>query len=211
MQVVSSFIPFPPIAIMANILQADGLVLDKCEHYEKMSFRNKYCISGANNPNQLSIPLVNGRNQRNTMASIAISNTEKWQQQHWRTLTSVYRQTPYWEYYEPSLEDLYTRKFEYLTEFSLASLNWVVKMLKVKLNITETTEYLSNYAADYLDLRKVKPGNLKFAPGTFPEYYQIFKDRIGFLPNLSILDLMFSEGPMTKNWLETHAQQIHAV
>lgn len=202
MNIVSSFIPFPPITWWSFVLKAEELLLDKAEHFEKMSYRNKYAISGANNPIQLSVPLVKGRNQRTPMTDVLIHNEEKWQVQHWRTLVSVYRQTPYWEFYEQSLQHLFETSYTHLTDFNLATLQWTCKQLKLKVPITITDTYLASYPTDTADIRHIKPAKDKEQLKDFPRYYQVFEDRIGFQPNLSILDLLFSEGPMAKGWIE---------
>ena len=201
MQVISSFLPFPPIHWWAHIIDAESILFDNAEHFEKMSYRNRYRISGANNPIQLSIPLVNGRDQRATMARVQIFNEEKWQVQHWRTLVSVYRQTPFWEYYENSLELLFTTQFTLLKDFNKASFHWAAKQLKVKQIIDETDAFIARYPSDVLDIRSIKPSGEKQLSADFPRYYQVFEDRIGFLPNLSILDLLFSEGPQAASWI----------
>ena len=205
MSIVSSYIPFAPIAWWAQLAHDPNVIFDKAEHYEKMSYRNKYNISGANNPIQLSIPLVSGRNQRTVMADVLICNDTDWQTQHWRTLTSVYRQTPFWEFYAHTLEHLYTKTFERLTDFNSASFSWVAQQLKLISDASETDIYLPHYPEGIADMRKIKPSTDKTLHATFPRYYQIFEERIGFQPNLSILDLLFSEGPQTKNWLLANA------
>ena len=174
-----------------------------------MSYRNRYTVSGANNPNQLSIPLVNGRNQRAVMADVMIHNTERWQQQHWRTLVSVYRRSPYWEYYELTLQPLFETEFTHLVDFNLATVKWVLSQLKQKTEVKFTGTYIAQYPPECIDLRHIKTSNSKKATMNFPKYYQVFEDRIGFIPNLSILDLLFSEGPATMGYLTEFKQQEH--
>lgn len=200
MEVVSSFLPFPAISWWANIINADKLLLDGYEHFEKMTYRNKFRISGANNPIQLSVPVTGGREQRKAMRDVAIHNQEKWQIQHWRTLVSVYRQSPFWEYYEPSLEVLYGNQYTLLTDFNKASILWCIKQLKLAIPVNDSVSYQSAYNGA-TDLRQLKPAK-KEALANFPKYYQVFEDRIGFQPDLSILDLLFSEGPNTLNWMK---------
>ena len=185
-------------------MQATNVTLDKAEHFEKMSYRNRYTISGANNVNQLSIPLVNGRNQRIPMAEVLIHNTVRWQVQHWRTLESVYKRSPYWEYYEQSLHSLFETPFTRLIDFNLVSFQWILQQLKIEPEVQFAETYIATYPTEIIALRSAKPALDKFDIDTFPKYYQIFGDRIGFIPNLSILDLLFSEGPATDAWLLKH-------
>ncbi len=203
MKVISSYIPFPAISWWAHVVQTQELLLDGYEHYEKMTLRNKYRIAGANNPIQLSIPLTGGRDQRKPMEDITIHNDEKWQIQHWRTLTSVYRQTPFWEYYERSLEALFTEEYSKLVAFNKATLQWCIKQLKLDITLSNTDKYYRTYPPEDTDLRNIKKSSA--ATGNFPRYYQLFEERTGFLPDLSILDLLFAEGPHTLAWLKQNA------
>ena len=138
------------------------------------------------------------------MAYVQIFNDDKWQVQHWRTLVSVYKQTPYWEYYEQDLQNFYNTPFNNLTDFNKASFLWICKQLKMNISIEETNSYLAQYPDTIIDLRSLKPSKEQKLLARFPTYYQVFADRVGFLPNLSILDLLFSEGPHTANWLKTN-------
>lgn len=189
MSVVTSFLTFPAISWWAQARRADTLLLDGGEHFGKMSFRNRYRIAGSNNSILLTVPLVAGRNQRTPMKDVRIHNAENWQIQHWRTLVSVYKRSPYFEHYEDTLRPLYEAEFTHLVDFNLCALQWVSKQLRIKWTIQETEEYIKDYGPDITDLRD------KNIAATLPQYYQLFADRIGFVPDLSILDLLFMEGP----------------
>jgi hypothetical protein len=190
MTIVTPFNVFPCISWWMQVMQADTLIFDKAEHFQKMTGRNRYDIAGANNRVRLSVPLVNGRNQHVPMAEVRIFNDTDWQKQHWRTLVSAYRRSPYFEHYEQSLGTLFETEFTHLTDFSMASINWTQQQLKLRFNTTTADTYIKDYPAGITDLR-----NSKTTAAELPKYYQVFEDRIGFLPDLSILDLLFSEGP----------------
>ncbi len=197
MTIVSPYFTFPAISWWASVAKAETVLFDAAEHFQKMTWRNKYHISGANNSNKLSVPLINGRNQRVPMREVNIHNESRWQTQHWRTIVSVYRRTPYFEYYEPSLQPLFEKQFTGLIDYNKATIQWAKNQLKFQFEEEETDTFIKNYPPDVGDLRFLKP------PQTvFPRYYQVFEDRIGFLPDLSILDLLFSEGPRAKDYLE---------
>lgn len=175
---------------------AEKVILDAAEHFQKMSYRNRYRIAGANNPNLLTVPLVSGREQRLPMTEVMIHNQTMWQVQHWRTLVSVYKRTPFFEHYEPSLQPLFEAEYNRLVDFNLASIEWVRKHLKLPVEIAITDTLQKDYAADVTDIRNAK------APTTdLPMYHQVFEDRIGFLADLSILDLLFEEGPGARSLL----------
>lgn len=206
-RVISSFVPFPSISWWSLVISADELILDAAEHFEKMTYRNKYFIAGANGTIQLSIPLQRGRNQRAAMSNVLISNEDQWQKQHWRGIISTYKRAPFFEYYEHSLEQLFAKEFNSLIDFNRESINWLAKQLKLKLNINTAERYMREYD-DAIDIRKqLKPDAEK---QTLPEgiYYQMFEERNQFTPNLSMLDLLFSEGPNTVNVLKQNEVKI---
>jgi hypothetical protein len=202
MTIVASSLTFPPISWWAKIMGADALITDTGEQYQKMTYRNRYRIAGANNSILLSVPLVNGRNQRIPLREVEIHNGELWQVQHWRTLVSAYKRSPYFEFYENSLSLLYERSFNYLADFNHEALYWVMQQLKLKSVLQRNSEFVKEYPEDIVDIR-----NFKEHKEDFPRYYQVFEDRLGFLPDLSILDLLFSEGPATKAWLEQYERE----
>lgn len=206
-RVISSFVPFPSISWWSLVISADELILDAAEHFEKMTYRNKYFIAGANGTIQLSIPLQRGRNQRAAMSNVLISNEDHWQKQHWRGIISTYKRAPFFEYYEHSLEQLFAKEFNSLIDFNRESINWLAKQLKLKLNINTAERYMREYD-DAIDIRKqLKPDAEKQTlPSGF--YYQMFEERNQFTPNLSMLDLLFSEGSNTVNVLKQNEVKI---
>lgn len=197
MTFVSPLLTFPNIRWWMQILAAEAVVFDGHEFFQKMSYRNRYRISGSNNPILLSVPLAQGRDQHTAMKEIRIFNQQRWQVQHWRTLESVYKRTPYFEHYEYSLRPLFETTFDGLADFNRQTIGWTKQQLKLNFEEQETESYIKDYPADIIDLRKPEA-----APATLPIYYQVFEDRIGFQPDLSILDLLFSEGPQAINYLK---------
>jgi hypothetical protein len=205
---VSSYIPFPNISWWA-LAQNRTVHFDGSEHFEKMTYRNKYFISGANGGIQLSIPLQKGREQRTIINDVLIDNAQRWQRQHWRTIVSVYNRTPFFEHYEPSLRQLFEVQYEKLVDFNLATIQWLQLQLKCKVETEYTTVYQKRYESA-LDLRQgFKPGIEKKGTATEP-YYQVFSDRNGFLPNLSMLDLLFAEGPNAMKWVKEKNELIQS-
>ena len=198
MTVVTPYFTFPSIRWWMQVVHADTVIFDASEHFEKMTDRNRYHICGANNSVLLSIPLVNGRNQHIPMNTVQIHNADRWQTQHWRTLVSVYKRSPYFWHYENSLQALFERPFTNLVDFNKVALDWVKKELKLNYKDEQAANYIKQYPPEIVDLRKTgKTGEEVIVP----KYHQVFEDRIGFIPNLSILDLLFSEGPHAINRL----------
>lgn len=204
--------PFPNIYWWLLASEAEEIVFDVAEHFVKMSYRNRYYITGANGLIQLSVPLSQGRNQRTPMQEVLIDNSERWQVQHWRTIFSVYGRAPYFEYYASSLEQLYHQNYDKLVAFNQATIDWAKEHTGIRFNASITGVYKGEYETGKVDLRKsLKPGIEKIAmPEEKALYYQLFAERNGFYPNLSILDLLFSEGPAVKSVLMNNKEVINA-
>ena len=158
-------------------------------------------ISGSNGIIKLTVPLEDGRDQKRLMRDIKIANKEKWQKQHWRTIFSCYNHSPWFEHYRDELEILYHRPFDFLLDWNLSCFEWTVKKLEWPVSISLTDSFQKSYDdMEITDRRNhILPKNyLNFEPLT---YRQVFEERVGFLPNLSILDLLCCEGKNAKNLL----------
>lgn len=209
MILISSCIPFGPINWWAYLIHSECIIIDRSEFYEKISYRNRYYITGPNNPIMLSLPLLMGRNQRTIMPNVALYNDAKWGAQHYKSLCTVYKKSAFFEYYQADLERLLNAPHDFLYDFNYESIQWVIKMLKLKVDINFTDIYMPTYSDNtHYDLRSLKPTNNQTKFTFFPRYYQLFEEHIGFQPNLSILDLLFSEGPNTYQWLRENIQYL---
>jgi hypothetical protein len=186
---------FAPVTVYKKLTEISNVIFEQYEHFDKMSFRNRAIVAGANGPVNLSIPLQEGRNQRSLVRDVRIASKENWQSRHWKTIQSCYNRSPFFEFYIPELEELYRKKYDYLWDWNLACFEWVIKHLRLSIGVNFSTTYQPLYdETSYLDWRgKALPKN-KPNPGQYPVYRQVFEERLGFLPNLSILDLMFCQG-----------------
>lgn len=187
---------FPSISFYKTLINHDILLIERYEHYQKVSFRNRCYIAGPNGSILLSVPLTKGKNQRTVMKDVRISNEERWQSLHWKTLVSAYRRSPWFEYYEGELGSLYEKSFSFLIDWNLACLEWANKVVGISSPITFTDEFEKTYepGRSITDARDtlVPPGGIE--KEGLPEYTQVFQERVGFLPDMSILDLIFCEG-----------------
>ncbi|PSL32138.1 WbqC family protein [Chitinophaga ginsengisoli] len=187
---------FPNISFYKTLINHDILLIERYEHYQKVSFRNRCYIAGPNGSILLSVPLARGKNQRTVMKDVRISNDEKWQALHWKTLVSAYRRSPWFEYYEDELGRLFTREVTYLLDWNLMCLEWANKIIGITTPVIFTDEYHKIYEAgkDITDARDTMQPSPKEVDEDTVRYTQVFQERTGFLPDMSILDLIFCEG-----------------
>ncbi len=211
-QLVSPLVPFPNVYWWMLAGEAGTVIVDLAEHFVKMSYRNRYYITGANGLIQLTVPLQQGRNQRTAMHDVRIDNKERWQVQDWRTIFSVYGRAPYFEYYAPSLEQLLHSHFDKLVAFNEATIRWATEHTGVRFDLSTVDNYVGEYGDGVTDIRKTfKPGiENNVLPESDGLYYQLFAERNGFYPNLSIIDLLFSEGPAVRTLIKEQQAAIRA-
>ncbi len=191
----------PSIAYMALLSQMDIVDLDVKAHYEKQSFRNRTRLLGANGVETLIVPVLGG-NKKQAFDQIKIDHQQKWKQVHLRSIQSAYGKAPFFEFYFPYFSAIYEKDYVYLAEFNLDLLTICLKLLKlpVKLRLKESFE--KTVGSDVLDSRnlihpKKNHESLDFFEA--PTYHQLFGK--SFEPNLSIIDLLFCEGPRSEDYL----------
>jgi hypothetical protein len=181
---------FPTVNWCKISFQKTNIKFNLYQPYNKSRFSNRYQIAGADGAIKLSVPLVGGRDQKASIKELKIANDNNWQKQHWRTLVSCYGRSPFFEFYQPGLEPFFLKRYEFLADLQMDSLQWIKKMLKAKTKF-EFSESEAGSAA----------GDLAEAEKSEIIYPQVFEDRTGFLPNLSILDLLFCTGPASAKHL----------
>jgi hypothetical protein len=186
----------PSIAWYQAAVKAGKLELEQWEHYQKVSYKNRCWVAGANGRVMLSVPLEKGKGQRTLMKDVKLSYKERWNVQHWRTLESNYRRSPYFEYLEADFRQLYERQFVFLMDMNLQFMEVINRILGFEPEMKLTEVYRKEPETGMLDLRAAfRPSDQEQPSGEgLPAYQQVFEDRTGFLPNLSIADLLFCEG-----------------
>jgi hypothetical protein len=193
---------FPCIDYMKKLIESKYVKIEQCESFQKMSFRNRYVISGANGIQSLTIPIKGGREQKTSIKQVEIDNISDWRTKHWRSLLSAYSKAPYFEFYGGELKEMLFSEESFLFSLNIKILNWICNKLKVNVLISFTDSFNINYSGD-IDYRNF------FLPKSYqqnranwqPRYVQVFEERIGFQPNLSIIDLLMCEGPNAANLL----------
>lgn len=185
------------------LFQFSNIEIEQYETYQKMSFRNRCMVAGSNGVVGLSVPIEKGRGQRGLMKDTRISREGNWRIQHWRTIASCYSRAPFFEFYSDGVHDLLLRDPVFLLDWNLEILDWLKRVLKLPAAIHRSPEYRKTPPEGMTDLRKrFLPKNYQTVPWDL-KYTQVFEDRIGFQPNLCILDLLFCCGPETRGMLQT--------
>lgn len=194
---------FPSIILYKVSNKKSNIVFEQYEFYQKMSFRNRCEIASAQGRIHLSIPLVKGRDQKTVMKDVRIANTYSWQDQHWKTLLACYSRSPWFEYYRDDLEQLYRTSFDFLLDWNLACFEWTCRVLALPAGVMLTDAWRPYYGEDWLDLRgKLVPKNIGETDLASPvAYRQVFEEVTGFIPHLSVLDLLFCEGQRARSLL----------
>lgn len=193
---------FPPVSYIKAIIHERNVVLEAHEHYIKQTLRNRCEIYGANGPLRLSIPVDHNNRWRLPINEIKLRNDEPWKRQHLKSIYSAYRNAPFFEFYEDDLNKHFAEEHELLFDWNLSLMKAVLKWLKIKKEISVSTEFLP-YCNEEWDRRKYFEDNL---PTTDEKnrvrYHQVFEERHGFKAELSCIDLIFNTGPDAINYLQ---------
>ena len=180
----------PHLTYLARLLQADTIYIEAQEYFVKQTYRNRCDILTSNGRLSLSVPLIK-QSDKELITLKRISYAENWQQQHWRTITSAYKSSPYFEFFEDDFKPFYQNKYDFLFDYNLELLKMVLHLLRIKksIHLTDKFEATPEEISDFRCLSAL------LAPAFTPTpYYQVFPHVSGFIPNLSCIDALFNVG-----------------
>lgn len=192
---------FPTIAHFIAIAKAEYVVWEMEDNFVKQTYRNRAYIYGANGKLSLNIPVIHSQKNRQNYKNVKVFNGEKWQIQHWKSLESAYRTSPFFEFYEDELKPLFFEETDTLLAFNLKCFKVICDclQLEVETSITSTFEKNADGVLDLRHLVNAKDNTLQHVK----PYTQVFENKYGFISNLSILDVLCNEGPNALNYLES--------
>lgn len=186
-----------PVQYYTKLYAAPTIYMERHEHYVKQTYRNRCLIAGPAGVQALTIPVEHCNGAHTAICDVRLSDHGDWRRLHWAALVSAYESSPYFDYFSDDFHAIYLRPFRFLVDFNEAFQELVCRLLDLRPRIITTEAYLDPLPADTLDLRTaIRP---KAAAGSDPDfrpapYYQVFAGRHGFLPNLSVADLLFNMG-----------------
>ena len=184
-----------PVAYYSAILQSEEIFIETKEHFIKQSCRNRCTIMGANGTQTLTIPKERKSSDKTLISDISISNQDNWQKSHWQSIVSAYNSSPFFEYYKDELLPFYNTKHSTLFDFNLKLSKTILELMQVEKKLNFTSKFQKE--CNGLDLR-----SSKFILKNQEEYQQVFCEKYSYIPNLSILDVLFNLGPETTRYLE---------
>ncbi|MCQ2350884.1 MAG: WbqC family protein [Paludibacteraceae bacterium] len=177
------------IAYYKVLASADKVITEVHDNYNRQTFRNRCQILGPNGVETLTIPVI--KPQEKTLVKDILIDGTAWQTQHWRTIEAAYNSSPFLEFYADAIMPFYTKQFRFLYDFNLLLQTEVCSILGFSFN-NDLTESYKQYSEN-IDFRHLV--NKKSTDTAPTPYYQVFKEKFGFTPNLSIIDLLMNMGP----------------
>lgn len=195
----------PCIAWFQHALKFEEIQIEAFENYQKQTYRTRCRVLSANGVQVLNIPVKQISGEKTIISKIQIDEEMDFRKQHWQTMISAYGKSAYFLYYRDAFEAYFEKEESNLFEFNLGLVKLVLKCLKLNLSIENTFEYNKNLAED-LDYRNrfsAKKNNPENELLINKKYWQVFEEKFGFTPNLSILDLLFNLGPDAKGVLRS--------
>ena len=196
---------FGPISQYVAISRASEVIFENDDNYQKQTYRNRMYVYGANGKLLLNIPVkhTGGRKQHQKYKEVRIENSFNWQKQHWKSLETAYRTSPFFEFYEDEFRPLYEEKFDLLMEFNYRCTELALECLQLEPEITKTEEFFRE-PKEMINGRFLVNAKNEDPPQIKP-YSQVFQEKFGFLNDLSIVDLIFNLGPAAAQYLESQS------
>ena len=191
----------PPVQWFSKLLTDDDVFVEQWESYHKQTYRNRCIIDSPNGPVALTIPVEKPANGSRLVKDMRISDHDDWRDKHWHALESSYYNSPFFEFYQDDFRPFYENKYEFLMDFNEALIMKCMELMDVKIELQRTTGFVDPDVIDPSETKDLRQSispkiSLDVDKDFLPKpYYQVFSQKGGFKPNLSIVDLIFNMGP----------------
>ncbi len=188
-----------PVEYYTKLATYDKIYVEQHDHYMKQTYRNRCTIAAPDGELPLSIPTVKPDTPKCPMKDIRISDHGNWRHLHWNAIESAYNSTPFFEYYKDDFRHFYEKKYEFLIDFNEELCRMICELIGLHPNMERTEAYKTDFTSDETDFRErihpKKDFHIEDPEFVAKPYYQVFEQKLGFIPNLSIIDLLFNMGP----------------
>ena len=196
-QLLLSTTYFGPIQWYQKLYRAESVQIERWESFQKQTYRNRCIIATTNGPQALTVP-IERQFTINCIKDIRISDHGNWRHLHWNALQSAYGESPFFDYYQDDIRPFFEQRWDYLLDFNEAIREKMCELIDIQPKVDYSKKFtvysLSSCVPDYRMV--IRPKNPEPDPDFTPKrYYQVYEQKHGFLPNLSILDLLFNMGP----------------
>ena len=183
-----------PVQYYSKFVSFDEIRIETEENYPKQTYRNRCLIAVANGVQALTVPVEKPETLKALTRDIRVSYHGNWRHLHWNALVSAYNMSPFFEYYADDFRPFYEKKYNFLIDYNDALQNIICNLLDIHPKISHTEKYMPSAENDFRNV--IDPRHpLSDEAFTSRPYYQVFREKHGFIPNLSIIDLLFNMGP----------------
>ncbi len=191
---------------MVAIAQADEVIFEVEDNYQKQTYRNRTYIAHSGGKMLLGVPTKHLKDSvRRKTKDVLAEDISPWLYNHWKSLQTAYRTSPYFEFYEDDIAPLFNKNVSSLLTFNLEVIDVLMELIGLEVSVSKTVEY--HATTNKIDARFLAVVKKERDYG-FDTYHQVFENQTGFISNLSILDLLFNEGPNTITYLETQKLEL---
>ena len=192
MTVLLSTTYFGPVQWYQKLYRSDEAEIEQWESFQKQTYRNRCLIAASNGIQALTVPVEHTVSP--LIKDLKVSDHGNWRHLHWNALVTAYSESPFFEYYQDDIRPFYEQRWDYLLDYNEAIRTKICELIDIQPKVTLTGEYSRSSDNDYREA--IRPKHSAPDPDFTPRpYYQVYQQKHGFLPNLSILDLLFNMGP----------------
>lgn len=197
-EVLLSSAYFPPAEYFFLIAHSKKVLIEKWENYHKQTYRNRCRIMGANGPLILTVPVLRGSFHKVPIKDLEIDNSRRWRELHLRGITSAYASAPFFEYYYDAISRVINKPFRFLLDLNTEALTSMKEAIGLTTGISFSSEFLAEGSTPGDYRYNISPKKTSAAEGFNDiQYTQVFSEKYGFVPGLSIIDVLLNNGPGT--------------
>lgn len=197
-EIILSSAYLAPVEYYTKLYAYDKIYVERFDHYMKQTYRNRCVIASASGPLVLTIPTEKSEDLKCLMKDVRISDHGNWRHVHWNAFVAGYKHSPFFDYYADEFHAFFERKYEFLYDFNMELCRWVCEQIDLQPCMMPTDDYDAEpeNIENFRERIHPKKPYAEYDPQFVPQpYYQVFDAQNGFIPNLSIVDLLFNMGP----------------